>query len=119
MLEFHIYFEDHGNSVYRSLSCHIYVYSNSVCVWMYLLISHSGTFFVEYHFPAAVSGRGGRGRKGRVFPPPHEVVRVASRKIKKKGVAWLHKYSPSVYFHVYILTFCSHPVIPYPIMGRL
>ena len=56
----------------------------------------SGTFFVEYHFPALVSttatagggtGRKGRGRGGRkrLFPPPHEVVRVASRKIKDKG----------------------------------
>jgi hypothetical protein len=56
-----------------------------------LSTSLSGTFFVEYHFPAAVSGRGGRGRKGRVFPPPHEVVRVASRKIKKKVVRFGHR----------------------------
>ena len=50
--------------------------------------SCSGTFFVEYHFPVAVAVRGGRGRKGGLFPPPHEVVRVASKRIKKRGVAY-------------------------------
>ena len=55
-----------------------------MCVYCFF----SGTFFVEYHFPAPV-GRAGKwretGSRKRLFPPPHEVVRVASRKIKDKG----------------------------------
>ncbi|CAI8045648.1 C2 domain-containing protein 3 [Geodia barretti] len=77
-----------------------------------LSTSLSGTFFVEYHFPAAVSGRGGRGRKGVVFPPPHEVVRVASRKIKNKVVRFGHRsvfaVSPRWSCDQTVVARCSH-----------
>ena len=59
---------------------------------------------MEYHFPASMAtrgsrqrGRGGKGSAGkgggRSFPPPHEVVRVASKNIKNGGT----------YTHVYIM----------------